>query len=144
MKLSSRKVDRESRLTLSMTSMIDVVFLLLIFFMTTAAFVTTERELESNLKIDSKARQSNVDLEPAVVECVLGTGGAVYRLGGREFQSADQLAEVLRQFPNKTDGAFVKVSDDVPYGMAATAVQVCKDAKFVSVSYIPLPPSEGS
>jgi hypothetical protein len=47
MKLSSHKIERESRLELSMTSMIDVVFLLLIFFMTTSSIHETERELDS-------------------------------------------------------------------------------------------------
>ena len=39
MKLSNRQIDKK-RLELSMTSMIDVVFLLLIFFIVTTTFVS--------------------------------------------------------------------------------------------------------
>ena len=71
MKLSSHKIERESRLELSMTSMIDVVFLLLIFFMTTASFVKTERELDSGIKVERQsAGQQQSDFEPAIIDVV--------------------------------------------------------------------------
>ena len=57
MKLSSRKIEREKRIELSMTSMIDVVFLLLIFFMTTASFVKTERQLDSAIRVKNKTAE---------------------------------------------------------------------------------------
>jgi len=52
--------------------------------------------------------------------------------------SGDELENVLRAFPNKLDGAFVRVSDRAPFRMAATAIQACKDADFVAVSYVPM------
>ena len=46
MKLSNRAVDsRSNKIELSMTSMIDVVFLLLIFFLVTTTFVRPEKQL---------------------------------------------------------------------------------------------------
>ena len=57
MRLSSHKLQRETHLELPMTSMIDVVFLLLIFFMTTSAFVKTERELGFGNQSQSGGRQ---------------------------------------------------------------------------------------
>ena len=139
MRLSSRKLEQAQPIELSMTSMIDVVFLLLIFFMTTASFVRTERDLDSAIKVNSRsASQSTNDLEPAIVEVVAGGGGFVYRLGTRELTSIDELEGVLRQFENKIDGAFVRVSDEAPFRMAASAIQACKSAGFSTVSYIPL------
>jgi hypothetical protein len=32
----------------------------------------------------------------------------------------------------------VRVSDGAPFRMAAEAIQACKDADFVSVSYVPM------
>ena len=137
MKLSSRKLEHERKITLSMTSMIDVVFLLLIFFMTTASFVKTERDLDSAIKVNERSSAAVNDLEPAIVELVSGGGGFVYRVGSREMTSPDELTNVLRAFPNKQDGAFVQVSDGAPFEMAAAAIQACKDADFTAVSYVP-------
>ena len=78
------------------------------------------------------------DLEPAIIEIVPGGSGFVFRIGARELTSGDELANVLRAFPNKLDGAFVRVSDGAPFRMAAAAIQACKDADFVAVSYVPM------
>lgn len=140
MKLSSRKIERSRNVDLQMTSMIDVVFLLLIFFMVTTSFVKTERELDSAIKVKNKsASETTSHLEPAIVEVVRGgTGRYVWKLGGREFASQEELEGVLRLFDNKVDGAFVRVDDGAPFSMAAAAIQSCKTAGFVSVSYVPL------
>ncbi|MCL4205656.1 MAG: biopolymer transporter ExbD [Pirellulaceae bacterium] len=137
MKLSNRRIQRERKIQLSMTSMIDVVFLLLIFFITTASFVRTERNLESAIRVKS-ASAAAADLQPAIVEVVPGDSGYVYKLGQRELTDPQELSHLLRQFDNKAEGAFVRVSDGAPFRMAAAAVQACKTAGFTAVSYIPL------
>lgn len=138
MKLSSRKIDRGRRLALPMTSMIDVVFLLLIFFMTTMAFQLTERELPSAVRVRSQTAAQASDLQPAVVEIVRAGGGFRYKLGAREVASREELEDLLRLFTNKSDGAFVRVINQAPFGMAAGAVQACKSAGFSTVVYVPL------
>ncbi len=139
MKLSSHKIQRDSRIELSMTSMIDVVFLLLIFFMTTASFVKTERELDSGIVVDRQAAgQQQSDFEPAIIDVIKSDGVVVFRLGTREITTQQELIRVLQQFENKADGAFVRVSDDVPFDLAAAAIQACKTARFLTVSYVPL------
>jgi biopolymer transport protein ExbD len=138
MKLSSHKLQRERHLELSMTSMIDVVFLLLIFFLTTASIVKTERNLDSAITVNRQA-SGRSDFEPAIIEVVDSEAGFVYRLGSRDIRSQQELIQVLRQFENKADGAFVRVGDEVPFEMAAAAIQACKSARFPTVSYVPLP-----
>lgn len=120
-----------------MTSMIDVVFLLLIFFLTTASFVPTERDLESSMRVQSTSASVS-DFQPAMVDVVPGRSGFVYRLGQRELEDPEQLVDLLSRFENKAQGAFVRVSDRAPFRMAAAAIQACKTAGFASVSYIPL------
>ena len=140
MRLSSRKIAKGRSVELQMTSMIDVVFLLLIFFMATTSFVRTERELDSAIKVKKQsAAQAASHLEPAIVEVVRGEADYIFRLGGRQFTSQDELIDVLKLFDNKVDGAFVRVADDAPFRMAAAAIQACKSAGFVAVSYVPLP-----
>jgi biopolymer transport protein ExbD len=141
MRLSSRKIEHERKIELSMTSMIDVVFLLLIFFMTTASFVKTERNLDSAIKDrERQAQPEPSDMEPVIVEIVRGESGFIYRVGSREFTTQRELTEILRQFPaeSQSDGAFVRVSDAAPFRMAAVAIQSCKNAGFTAVAYVPM------
>jgi biopolymer transport protein ExbD len=139
-KLTSRSGRHSSKIELQMTSMIDVVFLLLIFFIVTSSFNKTERELDPAIKVQKTSlNQAASDLAPAIVEIVRGASGSyVYKVGGREMTSAAELTEVLRQFDNKLDGAFVRVEDDAPFQMAADAIQACKNARFSLVYYVPL------
>lgn len=136
MRLTSRR--HGSKIELQMTSMIDVVFLLLIFFMVTSSFHKPERELDPAIKLQRAAAKQASDLAPAIVDVTRGDDGFVYRLGSRQLHSAAELTEILRQFDNKLDGAIVRVSDDAPFEMAATAIQSCKTAGFALVSYVPL------
>lgn len=139
MKLSSRSVQRETKLELSMTSMIDVVFLLLIFFMVTTSVVMSEKQLRSAIKVEEESASETVNnLEPVIVEVVESNGQFVYRLGANEMTSVTALTDTLRVFDNKFDGAFVKVNDDAPFDMAAGAIQACRAAGFPTVSYIPV------
>lgn len=137
MRLTSQKLQREKQLELPMTSMIDVVFLLLIFFMTTSAFVKTERELDSGIKVNRAAGSALEDFDPAVIDVIPADSGFVFRIGARDISTQQELTNVLRQFPNR-DAAFVRVSDQVPFDLAAAAIQACKSARFVTVSYVPL------
>jgi biopolymer transport protein ExbD len=137
MRLSSRK-NKGGSVEMQMTSMIDVTFLLLIFFMATSSFVKAERELNPNIKVNKPAATKTTShVEPAIIDIVRGEGGFVYKLGGREFKSADELLAVLRQLENKGEGAFVRADDAAPFDMAATAIQTCKSAGFIGVSYVP-------
>jgi biopolymer transport protein ExbD len=121
-----------------MTSMIDIVFLLLIFFMVTTSFRKTERELDPVIKSQQKSGQAaETDFEPVIIEVVVVAGASAYRLGPTTYDTDSELRRVLRQFDNKTDGAYVKVRDDASYGAAARAMQACKSAGFNAVSYIP-------
>src|SRR4051812_48780096 len=108
-----------------MTSMIDIVFLLLIYFLSTTTMIKAEREIEAATQVRKTQGGSN-NLEPAVVQVTRGGGGFVMKLGGREFTAQAELTDLLRQFPNKSDGAFVQVHDDAPFELAAAAVQACK------------------
>jgi biopolymer transport protein ExbD len=121
-----------------MTSMIDVTFLLLIFFLVTSAFMPTERELDPAIKFNKpSAARSTSHIEPAIVDILRGERGFVYKLGGREFKSPAELVSVLQQLENKGEGAFVRAEDAAPFDMAATAIQACKSAGFINVSYVP-------
>jgi biopolymer transport protein ExbD len=135
-KLTSRRLVRGNRFELAMTSMIDVIFLLLIFFMLNVHFRLAERNLESGLQTRS-TQAAPTHLEPVVVEFAPGAAGEyVYKLGAREVASADELTRVLRSL-GPADQAFVKVPDQAPFAMVAAAIQACSDAGYLAIAYVP-------
>lgn len=138
MKLSSLH-RRRSRLELSMTSMIDVVFLLLIFFLVTTTFIRPERQVQSTISPERISPAQNKSLlEPAVVSIKLASNGQpFFRLGAVESSRIERISEILGAFENKSEGAVVRVRDDVPFGAAAKAIAACRAAGFVTVSYLP-------
>jgi biopolymer transport protein ExbD len=122
-----------------MVSMIDVVFLLLIFFLVTTTFIKPERQVATGIKVestDSGKRQS--DLEPAVIDVVEVGGQAAFRLGAITTTDLEELRKILQEFENKSDGAFVRVAPNVPFESAAQAIGICKATGFSTVSYIPV------
>ncbi len=137
MRLSSRSGKHSGSLELNMTPMIDCVFLLLIFFMTTASFVKTERELSPGIVVQSTSGRVVSDLQPTLIEVIKNpAGNNVYRVGGRELMSPIELTGVLRQLENKSQGAYLRVSDDVPYEIGVAANQAAHDAGFSRVFYV--------
>lgn len=134
MRLTSR--THRPPLEMQMTSMIDCVFLLLIFFMVTTSFSRTERELDPAVKLQQAAgRQS--DLAPTVIEVLGRPEGGLLRLGSRELPDPAALTPLLSQLDNKQDGVIVLVDDEAPFDLAAGAIQACKVAGFSLVSYVP-------
>lgn len=135
MKLTKKKL-RKTGVELNLTSMIDVIFLLLIFFLVNVGFSRSERELQATLRGQAAAGK-RANIEPVVVEFVPKGGAFEYKLGSRTVSDALSLTAILKQVPSKVNGAFVRVNDDVPFGFAAGAVQAITDAGFSAVHYIP-------
>lgn len=122
-----------------MTSMIDVVFLLLIFFIVSTTFVRPEREVAAAVKVEEQdADESTSVLEPAVVDVIWVDGQSLFRLGAVTTNDIDEIENMLNGFNGKSEGAFVRVSDDVPFEAAAKAIGACRGAGFPSVSYLPI------
>lgn len=127
---------RTSRIgQLPMTPMIDVVFLLLVFFLVTANFSAPENKLSSALQTE-RASASASDLQPQIVEVRRESGVPTFVIGELRTTSRDELAALLRQLP-KEPGVAVRVADDVPVSMAVAAMQAAADAGFEKRSYVP-------
>ena len=136
MRLSNHQ-NRGSRLELSMTSMIDVVFLLLIFFIVTTTFVRPERQLQSAITVNEKSESSaSSELEPAMIKITRVGEQVMFQIGVIQTNDLKEINNVLQDFENKSDGAFVQAAGDVPYEAAAQAIGACKASGFASVSYL--------
>lgn len=140
MRLNRFKPTDARSMELSTTSMIDVVFLLLIFFLVTTTFRKPEAQIESDLRVNEDRSSANTnDIEPAVVEILQENESPVYRLGLTTTADIDEISAILENYPDKTQGAFVRLANDCPFGMAATAIARCRRAGFKQVSMVPAP-----
>jgi biopolymer transport protein ExbD len=124
-----------------MTSMIDVVFLLLIFFMVTATFASPEDELSAGLQAEGRGAATE-DLQPQIVDVRLRNGRTVYEIGAHSARTRAELTAVLRRLPTEP-GVIIRVAGDVPVAAPATAMQAAADAGFRKRTYVPASPQGG-
>ncbi|MCA9140453.1 MAG: biopolymer transporter ExbD [Planctomycetales bacterium] len=97
--------DQAGTLEVKMTPMIDVVFLLLIFFVWTSSFETPEFDLPSSLAdVPAAGSQANLDQPPPVeafdeivVKLLIRDGLTVIEFGGQRIESADELQARLAE-----------------------------------------------
>ncbi len=139
MRLTRYRPFKAAGLEMSTASLIDVVFLLLIFFLVTTTYLPPEHELDPAILVERQAKgASSVNIEPLSIEIVRHEGVAVYRVGATIGTELATIQPIIDQYPEKTAGAWIRLSDDVPFGMAALAVNACKAAGFQAVSLVPL------
>ncbi|MAI66378.1 MAG: hypothetical protein CMJ26_00705 [Phycisphaerae bacterium] len=121
---------------LSMSSMIDVTFLLLIYFIVSTVLAKPEDQLTPALKVDQGAVVEESLLEPQIILVQQHDSQHVYKIGTQLLTSRKQLAEVLLKLP-KGPGVVIKADDTVTVGFAIAAIQESKNAGFEKVTYVP-------
>ncbi len=115
--------------------LINVVFLLLIFFLVTSSFAPDEGRIDSALQTEGSGSATS-DLQPQIVSVEWAGQVVVFRVGQRTTTSPQELTSILRQLPREA-GVAVRVSGEVPVGAAATAMQSAPDAGFEHRIYVP-------
>ncbi len=137
MRLAGKRRRRKIRTgllgVLPMTSMIDVVFLLLIFFMVTASFSADEDKLSAAIGADGAGAPST--LQPQIVRIRDLDGVTVYEIGSHRLQSTNSLGNILKALP-KEQGVVFRVSDSVPIADVAAAMQAAFNAGYTKRSYV--------
>ncbi len=121
---------------LELTSMIDVIFLLLIYFVLSSTYQTPETATSAALRSDAFVGGRSADLTPQVVEVEGGPGGNTYRVGERTVRSARELAALVRSLPRE-GGVLVRGHPEASVDAAAQALAVCRDAGFARITYVP-------
>lgn len=128
---------RQERITLNLASMIDVTFLLLMYFLQTMIIAPQEDALNPALSVRQQdAAGDRSDFQPQVVAVVRSGNGATYRLGSRLIDSQAALTDALRPL-HKESGIFIRVDNDVLVDHAMAALQAAHDAGFEKVTYDP-------
>jgi len=128
---------RMDRVVLNLAAMIDVTFLLLMYFMVATVLEDQESRLSAMLASDAASAEGGQgDFQPQNVEVKMVEGVPSYTLGARVFHKRDDLTAALDRLPTSA-GVYVRVGNDVPVGFAVAAVQAAHDAGFVQVTYVP-------
>ena len=88
-----------NRATLSLSSMIDVTFLLLIYFIVTTVLSKPEDQLNPALLIDQGSVVEDSLMDPQIIYVQTKNLQPVYKLGSQQFSDRSALAEVLKVLP---------------------------------------------
>ena len=123
MRRRPRTYSRQNTL-LDLTPMVDVVFLLIIFFMVSTTFIT----LESGLPVDLPQAQSATAQASEVPTVTVNSERAIF-LAGSQVQEADLVAALRAQLEASGQGTVVLRADqNVPHGLTVRVMDLIRQA----------------
>jgi len=121
-----RRSDDSAGELINISSLIDVMFILIIFFMATTTFQREERDLKVNLP-ESGEGQTLSDAPRVLVINVREDGS--YYMAGKTLSAEEMNAEIRRSLKQAPDQkVLVRGDKRALHGHVATAVSMCKAA----------------
>lgn len=128
--------DEEPDLTINLTPLIDVVFLLLIFFLTATTF--QKEEVEMSLELPEAASGAAGEDKKVVVINVTDTGQVL--VDGREV-TVEALRQKLKAAATRDKKQEVQIRGDrkTQFGVVAQVFDACLLAKLHSISIMARP-----
>lgn len=140
MKLTHRK-KRPLEPALDMAPMIDCVFLLLIFFMSTSAISEMEADLPTRLPT-AKARSVSDDVPPVRIRLRQTADALAIECDGQRCADFDALCDQLRARRAIADlPAIVSGDEDTPWQQMVRAIDTCYRAGLSKVAFSGVKPS---
>ena len=132
----TKKRRRLNQTALNLSSMIDVTFLLLIYFIVTTVLTLPEDKLSPALKIEDGSASQEQEFEPQIITVTMLDSQPTYVLGEQVIRDRTKLAVIIAKLPHDP-GIIIRVEDAVPVGFAVAAVQESRNAGFERVTYVP-------
>lgn len=131
---------------LSMTSMIDVIFLLLIFFVFTANFNELEELLPMNLTLPGTSEQKEVktpeeldlgEIRIGVERTAQGGEGYLWRVNRRECGEEAELADAIARLAaiSRTVPVIIAPAGDVPIERVLDIYDLCRRAGLAKIQF---------
>jgi biopolymer transport protein ExbD len=106
---------------INITSLIDVIFMLLLFFMITSTFLE-----QPGIQLELPAAKTASSAEPQEVVLSVARGGGLF-LNRRPLELADLEAEIRKVLPGMKDGALVlKADQEVAHGLVVRIMDLAK------------------
>ena len=137
-------LQRSAELDVKMTPMIDVVFLLLVFFIWTASFQIVEHVLPGNMSLEQGEAAVSVlepppeaDFDDVVIRILSLDGKAAWRLNDAPVADLDELGKRLAQIASvKTDAPVILHPDRASMlGDVIDAYDAARLAGFAQVQF---------
>ena len=122
--------EQEENYSLEMTPLIDVVFLLLIFFMVSTAFVDFPRRMDINLPTSKAASDTEVMKN---LEIELTKDKKIYVKGQRTTLGRLERSLATLKRPEKVK-SIIRADKDIPYGQVVEVMGVLQAAKITDIS----------
>lgn len=122
MRFSKSRESRRDLGSINVTSLVDIIFNLLLFFMLTTSF-TESAGLEIELP---SAAAADVEVAPEDLTVALTREGEIVVRG--EAVSLEELGEVFRKYKaeNRRAAVIVQADQDVPHGRVVEVMDVAK------------------
>lgn len=116
---------------LNLTPMVDVVMLLMIFFMVGTQFIRRESQYEIQLPKVTEAQPLTALPDELVVS--VAENGTIY-LGG-QVRSVEELEADLRQAQDRyaDQVVVIRADENVPYQHVMTVLNICKRARITNI-----------
>lgn len=141
MKLT-RQARRNSGIQLSLTSMIDVVFLLLIFFMCSTTFKGTEEVMPSPLPKSAivPVASPQDDFEPIRIHLAMDGDTVQITINNAEISGFEQASAILDKLSDVSPEAPVIISSEptVYFKYCVRAFDLCRQADFTRLRFMRL------
>lgn len=143
MKKTSPYLDRDRELEIKMTPMIDVVFLLLVFFVWTASFNIVENSLNAELtsqlgeaEIQSDEPPPEIDFDEIVIRIFWGDN-PTWTINDLPMESYDELKSRLKRIAKvKNDASLIiHPESNVPLGEVINVFDTSQLAGFINVQF---------
>lgn len=145
MRRPSIYTDRRSGLEIKMTPMIDVVFLLLVFFVWTASFQVVEHILPSSVSAASGNQSSDVerdptpdeDFDPIIVRVTWLNDQPNWKFNDLPVNNLEELQKKMQQLAAlRADAAVILHPDqEVPLGHVIDVFDIARGAGFDQVQF---------
>jgi len=137
----SRQSNR--RIDVTMTPMIDIVFLLLIFFLCTASFQIVEKVLPTPLSTSGTAELPQeiepelAELEEVVIQLRWTAGQPTWVINERVYASIDDVRQTLTALAGLQADlpVILDVADEAPLGAVVDLYDICRLAGFEKVQF---------
>jgi len=121
--------ENEENFSLALTPLVDVVFLLLIFFMVSTVFIDFKRQMDISLPSSKSSAPSEV-LEPVKVE--LTVDRQIF-LNGEKISLEEFESALSRISPSKKKSAIIRADKNLPYGNVIKVMGMLQSAKILDI-----------
>ena len=121
--------ENDENFSFDLTPLVDVVFLLLIFFMVSTVFVDFKRQMDISLPSSKSSVPSKIK-EPVKVE--LTVDKQVF-LNGKKITLEEFESALSKISLSKTSSAVIRADKNLPYGNVIKIMGILQNAKILDI-----------